>query len=792
MPTTARAAPSTARAARSALWAIGALLAAIVGLLALGRLAIWLWPVALTVEGQGQQIALVVDGERHALELERPVVAVRFASTTPYRREYQIDGSDSTNNFTFDAPYFERFGTSLYYRFQALLREEWRYSQWRRLVIQDSDGHVIIADRPADEVVYPLAGRFQLRVDLERLETPRSIELLDQNLTATTVEINRNDRFIRVRERQNGARVDVAHWYFPRDWRPPLASLVDLLTRTLALALGLVLLVGLAASTVPGVLRWRPGGRATVVLVVLGLSATLAGSLYAATALFDRAPHILDAVAYYTQAKTFASGRLWAPAPPLKAAFPTPFTVVDDGRWFAQYPPGTAALLATGFVAGLPWLVEPVLATGAVLLAYLAARRQYGPPTALLALLLLATSPFLFLIAGSFLSHLPAMFFGSVMLYAVTRYVERPAHRWATLAATGLGALFLTREVGALFYAAALGVFSVLAGWRRGRVRTNAGVGAGADARMDCTGPARTVLAFVRDGLLALVVFGGALLAYLAYNAALTGSPFVLPRLLFDAADVYGFGVGRGFYGEHTLAAGLVNTDELLTSLAITAAGWPIYASLAVPLLPFLTRRHTAWDVAHASLVGIFVLGYIGYYYHGIAFGPRYYFEMLPSLAMLTARGFAALAGTVAGWLAERGRRDAWWRARQAALGLAALLVVCDVSYFLPRTTTLYAGYTGLPGSGPGLGNIAQETLAGRAPSEALDGALVLTDQWWMYAVFLAPLNQPDLERGTIFALATDDAMRDALRTRWPERPVFMVRIRDGALTAEPVGSTLP
>ncbi len=52
----------------------------------------------------------------------------------------------------------------------------------------------------------------------------------------------------------------------------------------------------------------------------------------------------------------------------------------------------------------------------------------------------------------------------------------------------------------------------------------------------------------------------------LGYNALLTGNALISPRSLFFSGDHWGFGTGVGFYGQHTLAAGLVNLDELLTS----------------------------------------------------------------------------------------------------------------------------------------------------------------------------------------------------------------------------------
>jgi hypothetical protein len=329
----------------------------------------------------------------------------------------------------------------------------------------------------------------------------------------------------------------------------------------------------------------------------------------------------------------------------------------------------------------------------------------------------------------------------------------------------GLGLAFLTREIVAAFYGVSVVLVGVLRGFeRRGR-------------------------AAVLDALMGGLVLAGAFGLYLAYNAAVTGWAFILPRLLFDYRDIYGFGEGFGFYNEHTAAAGLVNAEEQLTSLTFYLAGWPFGVSLGLLLVPFLLRRFLAgrgreWDLAHGLLVLLFVGGYVGYYYHGIVLGPRYYFEALPSFVILTARGFGALTDSVTGWLVAVGRLDAWWRARLATMLIAAALFACNLLYFLPRQATLYTGYSGLPGGGPALdGNISHD-LAGRV--SILSNALVVANDWWPYTYYFAALNCPTLDCPTLFALATDDSTRDFLAEKYPDRAWYNVEEREGVLRIVP------
>ena len=706
------------------------------------------FPVVLEVSGDDAAMFISVDGETRGLELVAPLCSLRVVPLAPHVREYQIDGSDSTNNFNLDADYFAAIANSPYYRLQSLLRDEESYSQWRRLEVRDGRGQIVAgsAEVPS-ELEVALPRPFLLSAQLHRIETPRSLEFLDDAGNTVRIEINRNDKRILVTQTSPGGFVlERAKWYFPNEWLPYAAEVAYVVLRATAMALAFALLLLPLAAVAPPVRVLEPWRRIATGIALLASAGVLAAGCFSAVVLFDRAPHVLDAISYYFQGKVFASGALCAPAPAVGEAFPTPFTVVHDGKWFSQYPPGGPLVLAVGFLLGVPWLVQPVMAAAATLLLYEVGRRQYGVGTGLLAAVLMASSPFLHLMSGSFLSHVPAMFFATCFLYASTRYLGTPSRRWVVAAGLALGGAFLCREVAALLFGLPVGAYLVLASPQR---------------RID------RVLRDLWPGAAALALVGA---VYLAYNWALTGSPLLLPRLLAYGGDRFGFGEGVGFYGRHTLAAGLVNTDELLTSLSLFLFGWPFYASLAIVVLPFILQRPAAWDRVHGAVVGLTILAYLGYFYHGIALGPRYYFDGLPSLVLLSARGFAALAATASSILQAVTGRSGWGpRARTAALLLCAVLMSCNLLYFTPRQVQLYWGFTGLPGGrGPELGDFVRRDVIGRVP--ALDDALVTTTDWWFYAVYLASLNTPRLDGKAVFALMPEGEKGDELKAAFVGR----------------------
>lgn len=707
------------------------------------------WPVAVSVDARPDSVAFSVDGEALAATIPSPVEALRIPSQSPYLREHQIDGSDSTNNFTLDPLYFASIGESPFYRFQALLRGEEGMSRWRGLEVRDGDGRSLVREEaPAPGAMWRLPEQFTARVGLQRPELARRLELILADGRIVWLELNRTDRYARVVMTVSGLEeTELARRYFPTDWRPQLASLAFLGGRVLALAMALLLALRAAGRLLPRAplpIPWR--GHA-LLWALAGAGGSLAAGLYTTLALFGGAPHILDAVSYYFQGRLLAEGSLAAPAPSIPDAFPTPFTIIRDGRWFSQYPPGATAALAIGFLAGVPWLVEPLMAAATVLLVYGAGRRMYGAGLGAAAALLLTTSPFVALMAGSFMSHVPATFFLAVFLYAAARLREGWRTRWAVLTAASLGGAFLTREVAALITSLPVGVFLL------------------ASARLSAGGwPARALRA-------AAAVFGFAVVLYLGYNFALAGSPLP-PRLLFFAGDRFGFGEGVGFYGRHTLAAGLVNADQLLTSLSLFMAGWPVYFSLALVALPFLARRARDWDWVHGSLVLLFLGAHVGYFYHGIALGPRYLFEAMPSLVLLSARGLQVAADVA--WKGAPSDVDTHrgWRVPLPVALLVAGLLACNLLFFAPRQGELYRGYTGIPGVRmPDLQPLVQPLV----PADG-EGLLVFTDDWWSYSVILAPLNRPTLDGPVIYALAEGGDRARLLAANYPGRVVYRLR----------------
>jgi hypothetical protein len=491
-------------------------------------------------------------------------------------------------------------------------------------------------------------------------------------------------------------------------------------------------------------------------------------------------PHIYDAVAYLFAAKMYALGHFWVSVPSgLGDFFPGPFMVQHDGHWFAQYPPGTALTLVPGVWLGIPWVIEPLCGTLALLGIGLVTLRLYSRHAqrrrmATLVVVLGTLSPFYSYLAASYLSHAIALFYLVWGLWFLLRCVQGARFGgWNLLPMVFcFGMAAITRDlVGVLYVVLFVGGIGLLY-WRR--IRTE-----------------KIWRSWYVPGMLAIALALSFVMGELSLNTLLTGNPFLSPRTLFYPADRLGFGQGIGFYGQHTLAAGLVNLDELLTILAIDLYGWPFYLTFGFLLVPFLTRRAKLVDWYLLACALIVTLSFVAYFYHGIYLGPRYLFELLPCLLILTARGILLLAQW--GKLLELALLRRWslahggWHKLSGlrllggmTIVVLLLLVACNLIYYMPRQIARYQNYSGLPQGE----NINLTALY----HPNLHNAIVVTSDLGLYQLELFPLNDPLLHGDIIYAYASDPSQYAHLHSAFPGRTLYLCDVHfDGSVQYDPL-----
>lgn len=464
--------------------------------------------------------------------------------------------------------------------------------------------------------------------------------------------------------------------------------------------------------------------------------------------IFESIPHIEDEIAYVWQAEAIAGGKLTVPSPVDPKSFLVPFVVDYQGQRFGKYPLGWPALLAIGVRLGVRSLVNPLLAGLGVWLTYRLGKKIMGETVGLLAAGLTITSPFFLVNSGSLLSH-P---FGLVLSTAFTLAwldafsPQTSTPRWMPTITAGLtlGVLALTRPFTALavgFPFAIHGLYLLVRGDRPTRQR---------------------VLAI---GLLALAV--GAL--NFLWQYAVTGDPWFNPYTLWWPYDKIGFGPGFGrAEGGHSLELARINTRYTLSVGYQDLFGWGSYSWIFLPigLLAILLRRN--WRaLLIAAVPPSLVLFYLAYWVGAWLYGPRYYYEALYSLTLVSGAGIAWLAGWPLQPAEPRKPQRGWWRARPLAVAtIVALLISANLIFYLPTRLQEMRGLYDMDRA---------DLLPFATPqAQALTPALIIVhpSEWMDYGVLLE-LQDPFLNTPFIFIYSRGTKPDHTVAEAFPDRVVY-------------------
>jgi hypothetical protein len=492
---------------------------------------------------------------------------------------------------------------------------------------------------------------------------------------------------------------------------------------------------------------------ADILALLLALAGFLA-SAFVTQRVFEGIPHIEDEVAYIWQAKALATGHLKVPSPSHVQSLIVPFVVDYQGERFSKYPPGWPALLSLGIQLGIRVWVNPLLAGLGIWLTYQLGIRSFNKLVGLLAAGLTVTSPFFLMNSGSLLSHplglvLSATFaLGWLEAFWKNKNAgDNPAHNriqgWFTiLSALALGALTLTRPMTAIAVAlpfALHGLYLLLHSEKATRLRL----------------------------LIFCLVMIGFVSIYLLWQYSLTGDPLLNPYTLWWPYDKVGFGPGHGHEPNgHTLKIAWLNLRNSLDAASSDLFGWRAISWVFLPMGLWASRRNPK-GLLLGSVVVSMVLVYTTYWIGATLFGPRYYYEALFSLTLISAAGIAWLAG----WPCNPDQpfiRYSGWRKLRPLLVLLILgvLVGINLTFYIPTRL----------GGMMNLYNISRaDQLSFQTPdAQALAPALIIvhTGRWMEYGALL-DLEDPEFSTPFIFAWSISPSTDASLAHDFPDRRVY-------------------
>jgi len=444
-----------------------------------------------------------------------------------------------------------------------------------------------------------------------------------------------------------------------------------------------------------------------------------------------------DERVYLFQSQTLSHGRLYElPYPGVPEFFNNTF-IINKDKWYGKYPPGHPLALVPGIVVGFPRLIPAILAALNLLLFYRVALHFLSRRVSRAAVLLMLASPFFLMTGATLLSHSTCM--AALLLFGLmalrTRDSGKVSH--ALGAGAALGFAFLTRPYTAVLVG---GAVMSLWGWEvlRKRMRW-------------------------RPWITAMAAASVFLIAFLGYNAVLTGNPFRTGYSeLQDGSRVLGFGKILSGETEHTPLDGVINVGLVTVRLNFWTWGWPLGWLFVIAALLWARDRRLRplWAILIAT-----ALGSIFYFSIGVAdTGPVKYYEILPVITLLTVAGALAFDRRIA-----EGRKP----------GLSALAPALIAAFCL-----LGWGFFGRIQIGELRGLTDRIAAPYRLVDREKDDKLLIFvgklqkapfDSW----VFSAPNNVPDPDRRVVYA--TDQgALKDRqLMDRMPARIPYLLTLGD-------------
>lgn len=456
----------------------------------------------------------------------------------------------------------------------------------------------------------------------------------------------------------------------------------------------------------------------------------VSGTLLSAALLhgvFHAMPGFGDEMNYLMEGRILAAGRLSVPEPPHPEFFRVGWMDMfgSDGKVWGFHPPGQAALLALGWLAGVPWLTVPLVFGGMLCVTYLLARDVLGSNGwALANVAVVATSHYVLSLSSSYMAHAPSWLFLGLYLLLLLRFARTGRPRRLLLAAACAGAAFCIRPMSAVL--ASLVPLPAVLACARGRARA-------------------------RVWALALVIgLAGSSLVFF-YTWGITGR-FTLPY------SIKGPEVGQTVWVRLT-KSWTVHESNLfrnVNELQHRVHSFGLVGNMVffcVPLVLAAARRRKlggALGLAYATF-GAFVVAHSVLHWYGWKWEPRMLFDV----------AFLFFLGTTAGLqrFAELLPRGSPRRAAAAAAGLAFLFVA---AYDLPwRFRTEYRDYNQAP-----LG--VRDTIR----KEGLRNAVIFFGGEKAYACY-TPYNTVTFDGDIVYARVQGDLLDYLLLERFPGKEAW-------------------
>lgn len=385
---------------------------------------------------------------------------------------------------------------------------------------------------------------------------------------------------------------------------------------------------------------------AIVVLLALWLA-------FLSATIFHHRPVLIDSAVQLFEAKMMTLGHFSLPVT-LPEFYLIPNVVLDQNRWYSQYPPGYSLLLSLGVLLRAEWVIDVFLTTLAAATIAAFAYRAYGERVAVLTFVLAAFSLFFCCAGVAFMNHTPTLLFFGLFLLTFSLWEEHASPKYAFFAGLSLAGALVCRPYSAVLFGAPFGFVFLKKNMSEKRWRDLLAMSAG--------------------------IIPGVLL-FLIYNVLTTGDP-----MLSGYTKLWGAGHGLGFHEspwgvEHTFLRGVIGQLKNVSLLNEFLFETPLPALLPLgAFLVFLPQKQ--WDTRLLLSFLMLPAGYIFYWHRDVFLGPRYLYE-----------GLAALLPLLAHAIIEIGRLDGKIHPLKLFRPFSAGALFVTVAFL----AVMYAAFLGIP-----------------------------------------------------------------------------------------------
>jgi len=458
--------------------------------------------------------------------------------------------------------------------------------------------------------------------------------------------------------------------------------------------------------------------------------------------IFEHIPHIQDSIDQVFHGKIFLLGKLYVPSPEPREFFD--FThMINNGRWYSEYPPGHSFLMSIGHLIHAPWLINPLFGSLCVVLLYLIGREIYDERTGKLGALLGMISPFLLFMSGEFMNHTTTLFFVELFLLGFSRMIRRGRARDALLCGFSLGYALNIRPMTAVAVGAPFALYALI---RLSRLLF------------------RDIRVGIRFGglcLLTLLVFGVMVGVLLTFNYLTNGDPFLFGYIVLHG-EGHKPGFGHSGWGEpHTPKKGFVQTLNNLNALNKYLFEIPI-PSLLFALLALASPTANVWDLLFVGYASSLALAYFFYWFQDWCFGPRFMFESTAAFVLLSARGLIGIPKIMRSLfgIEDEGRVKGY---------VTVLMIFCilvGLASNLPALVRIYSNsYWGVNGN-----------ILRTVKEMGIKNAIVFVRSYYG-SVFAA--NSPTLDGDVIYVRDLGEEKNRELMKRFPNRKFYFLPVNN-------------